>query len=495
MLGKGDMMSKLERYFHKYRKNIVGINETYITPYGRKKIVYADWTASGRLYIPIENKLLTTFGPFVANPHTEANVTGSTMTSAYHIAQTVIKKHVNADLNKDVLITDGAGMTSVVNKFQRILGLRVHEKLKKTCYMNPKHKPVVFVTHMEHHSNQISWLETIADVVVVEPDENNMVSLVNLRQTVKRYKDRKLKIGAFTACSNVTGIQTPYHQMAKVMHEYGGLCFIDFACSAPYVKIDMRPKDKMEQLDAIYFSPHKFLGGPGTSGVLIFDKCLYKNEVPDHSGGGTVTWTNPWGGRSYFKNIEKREDGGTPDYLQTIRTALSIKLKEEMSISKIKEREEEIVKLLFEELSKIPQVEILQSKEKDRLAVVSFHIDGIHFNLMTKLLCDRYGIQVRGGCSCAGTYGHYLFGLSKQKSKIIKDEIDKGDISKKPGWVRISLHPVMKNSEIRYISQAINEIIVNIDYWKDEYYYDKKKNEYFHKGMDINLNIENWFNL
>ncbi len=487
------MMPILEWYFQRYRNNIIGLNETYITPYGRKKIVYADWTASGRLYRPIEAKLLNTFGPFVANPHTEANITGSTMTAAYRLAQKIIKKHVNADPEQDILVTEGSGMTGVVNKFQRILGLRIPEKYKSKVYVSQRDKPVVFVTHMEHHSNQTSWLETIADVIVVEPDQHNHVCLKNLRIAVERYKERKIKIGAFTACSNVTGIETPYHQMAKIMHEYGGVCFIDFACSAPYVKIDMHPKDRMEQLDAIYFSPHKFLGGPGTSGVLIFNKVLYKNEIPDHSGGGTVAWTNPWGGRRYFRDIERREDGGTPDYLQTIRTALAIKLKEEMGVEKIRRREREIVNLLFKELSNIPKVNILQARVKERLAVVSIHVEGVHYNLITKILSDKYGIQVRGGCSCAGTYGHYLFGINKQMSKKITDQVDCGDLTTKPGWVRISLHPVMKNSEVKYVASAIKQIVDNIDEWKKDYEYDKQTNEFIHKHIYIKMCIDQWF--
>jgi len=267
-------VGNLEKYFQKFRNNIIGQDQRFITPYGEQRLVYADWIASGRLYAPIEEKVSYHFGPFVGNTHTETSVTGTSMTRGYHHAQHLIKQYVNAGSN-DVLITVGFGMTSAVLKLQRILGLRVPEQLRS--YINlPEHlRPVVFVTHKEHHSNQTTWLESIADVVVLQPDLLGLVDVNDLMVQLERYKNRKTKIGAFTACSNVTGIQTPYYKLAKIMHKHGGVCFVDFAASAPYLTIDMHPADPLEKLDAIYFSPHKFLGGPGTSGVLIFDSKLY----------------------------------------------------------------------------------------------------------------------------------------------------------------------------------------------------------------------------
>ncbi len=302
------------------------------------------------------------------------------MTTAYHKAQKIIKNHVNASPN-DIIISAGFGMTAVVNKLQRILGLKIPEKFRDCIKIHEDERPVVFITHMEHHSNQTSWLETIAEVIIIEPDEKGLVDFENLKNYLEKYKNRKLKIGSFTAASNVTGIRTDYHKMAKLMHEYNGLCFIDFAASAPYVDINMHPEDPLEKLDAIYFSPHKFLGGPGTSGVLIMDKDLDTCTVPDHPGGGTVDWTNPWGEHKYVNDIEAREDGGTPGFLQTIRTALCIKLKDKMSVENILAREEELVKIAFEEFNKIPELHILANEIDDRLGVISFYIEDIHYNL------------------------------------------------------------------------------------------------------------------
>ena len=471
-------MSHLEKYFNKFRSETVGINQTFDSPYGEKKIIYADWIASGRLYAPIEKKMIETFGPLVGNTHSESSVTGTMMTHSYHYAHEYIKKHVNA-AKDDVIITAGSGMTAMINKFQRILGLKIPEQLKDYVNLPKELTPVVFLTHMEHHSNQTSWLETIADVVCIEPNEEGLIDFDDFQKQLEKYKNRKLKIGSFTSCSNVTGIKTPYHKLAKLMHENGGFCFVDFACSAPYAHINMHPEDPLEELDAIFFSPHKFLGGPGTPGVIIFDSKLYHNRVPDNPGGGTVDWTNPWGEHKFINNIELREDGGTPAFLQTIKAGLCIELKEMMGVSNIEERESELVKIVFEKLPKIPGLHILAGNIEDRLGAISFYIDNIHYNLVVKILNDRFGIQTRGGCSCAGTYGHYLLHVSPAQSHHITEKIDHGDYSEKPGWVRLSLHPTMTDDELYFIIDSINEIVKNISKWEKDYHYNSSQNEFY----------------
>ncbi len=371
-------MDSLEKYFEKFRRNITGVNQLYNTPFGEQKIIYADWIASGRLYNPIEQKIQNEFGPYVANTHTETSETGTLMTHSYHYAQKLIKKHVNAGPT-DVLIQAGFGMTAVINKLQRILGLKGCSKRVENLCSRKEEKPVVFITHMEHHSNQTSWYETICDVVIIEPDENLLVDPEKLREQLEKYKERKLKIGSFSAASNVTGVIPPYHKLAKVMHEFGGICFVDFAASAPYAEIDMHPEDSMEKLDAIFFSPHKFLGGPGTAGVMIFDSSLYNCEVPDNPGGGTVDWTNRWGEYKYIDDIELREDGGTPGFLQAIRTALTFELKDQMGIENIEMREKELLSQAFKGLRAIPSVRILADNVTERIGALSFYIENVHF--------------------------------------------------------------------------------------------------------------------
>lgn len=490
------MSTQLENYFQKFRENIVGIDQSFESPYGKKDIIYADWTASGRLYKPIEEKMMNVIGPYVANTHTETSITGSSMTHAYHEARNIIKKHVNAS-EDDVLITVGTGMTGAINKFQRILGLKVSENLKEHTTIPEELRPVVFVTHMEHHSNQTSWLETIAKVEVIPCDEVGLVCMKSYQKLLDKYKEHPIKIAAVTACSNVTGIKTDYHAIAKLIHQNNGLCFVDFACSAPYVEIDMHPEDEESYLDAVMFSPHKFLGGPGASGVLIFNKKLYKNLVPDNPGGGTVSYTNPWGDHDYIDDIESREDGGTPGFLQAIKVALAIKLKDQMGVKNILDREHEINDIVFDKLSKIENLQMLAANHKDRLGVYSFYIIDAHYNLIVKLLNDRYGIQTRGGCSCAGTYGHFLLNVDEPTSTAIKLKILDGCLIERPGWVRMSIHPTMTNKEVHFICDAIADVAKNFEAWSKDYEYNAIKNEFEHKG---NLEIEkeitsNWFNV
>lgn len=488
---------ELEKFFGRFRGNIIGIRQDIETPMGRKRLVYADWIASGRLYGPIEKRLAETIGPFVGNTHSETSETGLLMTKAYLWSHKLIKNHCNAGPN-DVIITAGSGMTTVINKFQRILGLKYCGKLSNRNCMSERERPVVFITHMEHHSNQTSWYETNADVVIVEPGPHLEVVPGNLRKALEAHRDRSFKIGSFTACSNVTGIRTPYHELAAIMHEFGGVCFIDFAASAPYDKIDMHPRNPLEKLDAVMFSPHKFLGGPGTSGVLIFDSSMYHNEVPDQPGGGTVDWTNPWGEYKYVDNIEIREDGGTPGFLQSIKTALCMQLKASMGIKNIHRREKELVQLAFSGLTKIPGLKILAENMEDRLGIISFYINGIHYNLVVRLLNDLYGIQVRGGCACAGTYGHLLLEVSYEKSKEITQKINHGDLSEKPGWVRWSLHPTTTNAEVELMITALDFITRNIAVLRKDYRYDIHRNIFHHAGENdeaTNKMVYDWFEL
>ena len=487
-------MTDLEKHFGQFRKHIIGINQSYQSPYGRKKIVYADWIASGRLYKPIERVITERFGPFVANTHTEASETGTLMTRAYHCAHRLIKEHVNAGPN-DVIITAGSGMTTLINKFQRMLGLRVIGEHVSKSSIKESDRPVVFITHMEHHSNHTSWFETLADVVQIRPNADLLIDLNDLRAQLEKHKDRKLKIGSFTACSNVTGIETPIHEMARIMHQHGGICVADYAASAPYTDIDMHPGDPLQKLDAIMFSPHKFLGGPGSSGVLIFDSSLYSSKVPDNPGGGTVDWTNPWGGYKYIDDIELREDGGTPGFLQAIRAALCIDLKNLMDTEHIRQREDEMLEILFEGIRNIPDTHILADNVEERLPVVSFYFSQIHYNLVVKLLSDRFGIQVRGGCACAGTYGHFLLDVDYSLSQQITEKINTGDLSDKPGWIRISLHPTMTTKEVKFIIKALEQIHKNHKEWAEDYNYINKKNEYVHKttGTKNADEVKRWF--
>lgn len=498
----------LQKYFEPFRKNIIGSDQLFETPYGQQRILYADWVASARFYQPIEDQILKTVLPYAANTHTESNITGTTMTRAYEQSKQIIKDHVNAS-SSDKLIYCGSGMTGAISKLQRILGLKIPERFEsflegaevedsrrlvskvkameaQKYHFKENYKPVVFVSHMEHHSNHTSWLETICDVEIINFNEDGLVCIDHFKELLEEYKDREFKIASITGCSNVTGIETPYNEISKIIHAQGGLCFVDFAASAPYCKIDMHPEDEDAYLDAIFFSPHKFLGGPGTPGILIFNEALYKNKRPDNPGGGTVSFTSPWYMHDYIDDIEAREDGGTPPFIQGIRAALVVKLKEQMGVEKIKARKNELLNQFFDSMEEVSEVEIMAGQIRERHGVVSFNVRNIHYNLVTKVLNDRYGIQVRGGCVCAGTYGHMLMKLDQKASKKIRNKILKGDNSFKPGFVRLSLHPTLTDKELEYIITAIKEIIQNQEEYKNSYTYLMEKNEFEYKHNSEN---------
>ncbi|WP_100641733.1 aminotransferase class V-fold PLP-dependent enzyme [Alteromonas facilis] len=484
----------LTQHFAAFRKHIIGQQISHELNGQSHDILYADWTASGRLYEPIEQFISQALGPYVANTHTETNLTGSTMTHAYHQAQQIIKQHVNAN-EHDALICAGSGMTTVVNKLQRMMGLRVPNSMSKS--VDDPSRPVVFVTHMEHHSNQTTWNTCDVTVEIIKRGPDGKPCQNHLIELLQQYRNHALKIGSFTACSNVTGIRTDYHQLAKIMHQHDGLCFVDFACSAPYVNIDMHPSDPQQKLDAIFFSPHKFLGGPGSSGVLVFDRSLYATDVPDQPGGGTVTWTNPWGQQGFYSDIEIREDGGTPGFLQTIKVALAIQVKDAMGVNNISRREKELTAILMNGLSSIEGIYLLEPDIKDRLCIVSLYAPQCHYNLLVRLLNDKFGIQVRGGCSCAGTYGHILLNVDKAHSESITCKIDQGDLSDKPGWVRISLHPTNTDEEAQSIVTAVRSVMQNLKSWKQEYDFDPTSGDFIAKTAAktelIGLNTFNVF--
>ena len=460
-------MIDTELYFSKYRSQIIGNEQSYTTPYGEKDLCYADWTASGRLYRPIEQTITEKIGPWLANVHSETSYTGALMTQTYEQARKIIKKHVNANAN-DVLIACGTGMTGALARLQRILGLRIPERWQDNFDIAEEKRPVVLISHMEHHSNHTSWLETVAKVAVIPADDEGLIDIKAFKELLQKYEGREL-IVSITACSNVTGITTPFHTIAALTHQYGGKCFVDLACSAPYVHIDMHPENAEEKLDAIFFSPHKFLGGPGSCGILVFDKALYKNKIPDQPGGGTVVFTDPWGNHIYKNDVEQREDGGTPGFLQTIKTAMAIQLKETMTVERIQEREEEINTMVFAKLGNVEGCTILAAQHQERLSIFSFYLEEVHYELVVQLLNDRFGIQARGGCSCAGTYGHYLMLIDEDHSKRIMQDSEFGCTLNKPGWVRVSFHPTMTDAEVNFVCDAIIAITENAKYWRADY--------------------------
>jgi len=445
----------LRDYFLPFRNNIIGIDARIPAPYGTRPLIYLDWTASGRLYKPVEKKLIDDYGRFLGNTHTETSFTGQFMTRAYHKAVEKIKSHVKAG-GDYVLLQAGYGMTGAVNKLQRLLGLRVHEKYRESVLKTLPERPVVFVSRMEHHSNHISWLETLAETVLI-PQRDGYPDLQAFGELLNRYDGRPLYL-SLTACSNVTGIEPELKEFIRAIHARGGHAFVDYACSAPYTDMDLGGPVE-ETPDAVMFSPHKFLGGPGTGGILIMRKSLYRNRIPDEPGGGTVVWTDPWEGAVYTDDIEARETGGTPGFLLMIKTALAIDLKEKMNPGRMRRREHELLERMFKGLDTLKGVQVLERDKTDRLGVVSIITPQLPYNGVVRLLNDLAGIQSRGGCSCAGTYGHYLLGLDRNISREIKQQVLNGDSRRKPGWTRISIHPTTTEEEIDTLLETLEYIL------------------------------------
>ena len=425
-----------------------------------ERLYYADWTASGRLYQPIESRLSQQIGGYMANTHTEDSLTGRTMTHWLHQAEARIKKHVNAAAT-DVLISTGSGMTGALGKLIRMMGWWAHEDHKAIVKSTLVDQPLVYITHREHHSNHTMWLESLAEVRMIPALAGDEIDLDWLAEDLLSVPAGRTKLASVTAASNVTGVRTPYRRIARLMHENNGLCFIDFAASAPYDAIDMHPNDS-EYLDAIFFSPHKFLGGPGSQGVLIFSSQLYHNQVPEQPGGGTVVWTNPWGEHRFVADIEQRENGGTPGILQTLKAALAINLKEELGVERIHRRENILNAHFFKRLETIGGVKILAPQHRQRLSIFSIVFLNVHYKVAVRMLSDYFSVQARGGCACAGTYGHVLLGIDRCASRSITDLLDQDNEADKPGWVRISLHPSMTLEELDYIADAV-EAVANLD--------------------------------
>ncbi|MFG1496281.1 aminotransferase class V-fold PLP-dependent enzyme [Saccharospirillum sp. HFRX-1] len=421
--------------------------------------LYADWTASGRLYRPLEERLIDVAAPWMANTHSEASLSGRSMTAALEQAREQIRRGVGA-AEDDVVLFCGDGMTGAAAKLSRLLGLWVHERHRAALSLPQERRPLIYVTHMEHHSNQTLWLESLAEVRVIPADADGGVSLDWLANDLADLPDSRPRYASVTAASNVTGIASPYRQIARLMHQHGGYCWVDFACAAPYVDIDMHPVDD-EPLDAVFFSPHKFLGGPGSSGVLVFNRALYANRVPDMAGGGTVVWTNPWGEHRFIRDIERRESGGTPGILQGLKAGLAMQLKAEIGVVAMAEREAQLNAYFLAGLDRLEGVQLLADQHRQRLSVFSVLIDGVHYSQAVRRLSHDYGIEARGGCSCAGTYGHHLLGIDRAASRAFSERLEQGDMDARPGWVRLSFHPMNTTADLDRVLAALAELAAN----------------------------------
>lgn len=485
----------LEEHFSPFRERIPGRRKQISTPFGLKAKLYADTTASGQPDSLIDARIDAIKTDY-ANTHTTSNFTGDATTQRYHFAGSIIREHVNASKD-DVLVTAGSGMTEVANKLVRMMGICMPERYRNVIEVPEAQRPVVFISHMEHHSNILPWRESMAEVVMVPPDENGLPDAQKLDELCQQYEGRPL-IGSFAAASNVTGVRVPYHDLAKIMHRHDGKCIVDFAASAPYDSIDMHPEEEEGRLDAVLFSAHKFQGGIEAPGVMVVHKSLLQKSTPDRPGGGTVKAVDPWGGHWYVDHHEEREDGGTPPIIGRMRAAFAIRLKEVMGEENIRQREEQLVNRFMDGLEQMEDVEVFEAHNRDRIGIVSLSLKNAEHGLVTRLLNDRFGIQVRNGCSCAGPYGHYLLDIERDESaEAVRQIVQLNDESAKPGWVRVSLHPTMTDAEVDEMLDALRQIQENISDWRKDYERVQNSTDfvYIHGGDGSVIDLESDFDV
>jgi selenocysteine lyase/cysteine desulfurase/CRP-like cAMP-binding protein len=446
------------------RASVIGDDVVLDGPFGPRRMVYADWTASGRSLDFIERFIRDDVLPMYANTHTEASGTGAQTTRLREEAREIIRNSVGGSPADAVLFT-GSGATSAIDKLIRVLGLRVPDQLEQRFAWKSSipadQRPVVFVGPYEHHSNDVQWRETIADVIMIDEDEDGRICLDHLRRELEATRGRPLRIGSFSASSNVTGIVSDVPGITRLLRESGALSFWDFAAAGPYLPIDMNPAgDPMAAIDAIFLSPHKFVGGPGTPGVLVAKRHLFNNRVPTMPGGGTVSWVSP-SAASYLDEIEHREEGGTPAIVESIRAGLVFQLKDAVGARWIHERERSLVQQVLAAFSAEPNLQVLGNPKLERLSIISMlawcddRRFQLHYNFVVALLNDLFGIQARGGCSCAGPYGHRLLRVDEGRSRALTCMVDRGMFGVKPGWFRVNLNWFVSPGVVDYICQAI----------------------------------------
>jgi len=439
--------------FKDIRSALIGEGAAIAGPFGPRALLYADYVASGRALAFIEDAVRAHVLPYYGNTHTETSYVGRRTTQLREMAREAVRAAVRADENHAVIFA-GAGATGAIDKLVRAFAMKGLDNA------------VVFVGPYEHHSNDLPWRESGAQVVRVPLNDSGSVCLEMLEKELETHADAPLKIGAFSAASNVTGIRTDLRAIARILHRYDAICVADFAAAAPYIPVHLAQSQPGadDRIDAAVLSPHKFPGGPGASGLLIADRSLFDTDRPTLTGGGTVSYVTAEAHR-YVNDPEHREEGGTPAIVENIRAGMVMQLKRDMDEARVEAREAGLTRRMEEALCAIPGLELLGPRNVPRLGIFSFNlrVKGklLHHNFVVALLNDLFGIQARGGCSCAGPYGHTLLNIDAATSARHEAAVHHGHSIFRPGWARLGVNWFFDEQDVDHIAAAVRFIAIH----------------------------------